>query len=63
VYINLLTPVGLEEGIHFAIREGGITVRAGGVTEAVNTQKGCANQFHYLETGVSPGFEISARQI
>lgn len=34
---TLLKPVGLEKGIRFAIREGGITVGAGLVTEVVGT--------------------------
>ncbi|MBI2909912.1 MAG: elongation factor Tu [Chloroflexi bacterium] len=31
--INLITPVGLEEGVHFAIREGGRTVGAGVISK------------------------------
>jgi elongation factor Tu len=31
--VELLTPVALEEGSHFAIREGGRTVGAGVVTK------------------------------
>jgi len=37
IYFELFKPVGLENGIRFAIREGGITVGAGLVTEVVNT--------------------------
>jgi elongation factor Tu len=33
--INLMFPIALEEGIHFAIREGGKTVGAGVVTKIV----------------------------
>jgi len=31
--INLITPVALEKGLRFAIREGGHTVGAGTITE------------------------------
>jgi len=30
--VNLIVPVGLEEGVRFAIREGGHTVGAGVIT-------------------------------
>jgi len=33
VSIELITPVALEKGLRFAIREGGHTVGAGAVTE------------------------------
>ncbi|HEY2647084.1 MAG TPA: elongation factor Tu, partial [Candidatus Acidoferrales bacterium] len=33
--ISLITPVALEKGLRFAIREGGHTVGAGAVTEIV----------------------------
>jgi elongation factor Tu len=33
--IQLITPVALEKGLRFAIREGGHTVGAGAVTEIV----------------------------
>jgi len=36
ISFNLLKPVGLEQGIRFAIREGGITVGAGMVTDVVD---------------------------
>ncbi len=32
VEINLITPIAIEEGLRFAIREGGRTVGAGVVT-------------------------------
>jgi elongation factor Tu len=35
VTITLITPVALEKGLRFAIREGGRTVGAGTVTEIV----------------------------
>ncbi|MCD6225532.1 elongation factor Tu, partial [bacterium] len=35
VEIKLIKPVALEKGQHFAIREGGLTVGAGVVTEIV----------------------------
>jgi len=31
--INLITPVAMEKGLRFAIREGGHTVGAGTITE------------------------------
>jgi elongation factor Tu len=31
--VELITPVAIEEGLRFAIREGGRTVGAGAVTE------------------------------
>lgn len=37
IQFKLLKPVGLEEGIRFAIREGGITVGAGLVTQVLQT--------------------------
>jgi len=33
--VNLITPVALERGVRFAIREGGVTVGAGSVTEII----------------------------
>jgi elongation factor Tu len=33
--VDLITPVALEEGVHFAIREGGRTVGAGVLTKIV----------------------------
>jgi len=33
--IDLITPVALEKGLRFAIREGGRTVGAGTVTEII----------------------------
>jgi elongation factor Tu len=33
--VKLITPVALEEGLRFAIREGGRTVGAGVVTKVV----------------------------
>jgi elongation factor Tu len=33
IEIELITPVGMEEGLRFAIREGGRTVGAGVVTK------------------------------
>jgi len=35
VAIELITPVALEKGLRFAIREGGHTVGAGAVTEII----------------------------
>ncbi|MGC2622236.1 MAG: elongation factor Tu, partial [Candidatus Acidiferrales bacterium] len=35
VEVKLITPVALEKGLRFAIREGGHTVGAGAVTEIV----------------------------
>jgi len=35
VQISLITPVALEKGLRFAIREGGHTVGAGAVTEII----------------------------
>ncbi|MBT3954779.1 MAG: elongation factor Tu, partial [Elusimicrobiaceae bacterium] len=35
IEVDLLTPVALEEGVRFAIREGGRTVGAGVVTKIV----------------------------
>jgi elongation factor Tu len=31
--INLITPIAMEKGLRFAIREGGRTVGAGTITE------------------------------
>jgi elongation factor Tu len=33
--VTLITPVALEKGLRFAIREGGHTVGAGAVTEVI----------------------------
>ena len=33
--INLITPIAIEEGLRFAIREGGRTVGSGVVTEII----------------------------
>ena len=33
--IELITPIAMEEGLRFAIREGGRTVGAGVVTEII----------------------------
>jgi len=33
--VTLITPVALEKGLRFAIREGGHTVGAGAVTEVL----------------------------
>jgi elongation factor Tu len=33
--VELIVPVALEAGSHFAIREGGLTVGAGVVTEVI----------------------------
>jgi elongation factor Tu len=33
--VKLLTPVAMDEGLRFAIREGGRTVGAGAVTKVV----------------------------
>jgi elongation factor Tu len=35
VEVALITPVALEKGLRFAIREGGHTVGAGAVTEII----------------------------
>ncbi len=35
VTIKLIKPVAMEKGIHFAIREGGLTVGAGAITEII----------------------------
>jgi len=34
--VELITPVALEQGSRFAIREGGLTVGAGVITEVIN---------------------------
>jgi elongation factor Tu len=34
--VKLITPVALEEGLRFAIREGGRTVGAGVVTKVID---------------------------
>jgi elongation factor Tu len=33
--IELITPIAIEEGLRFAIREGGRTVGAGAVTKVI----------------------------
>ena len=33
--VKLITPIAMEEGLRFAIREGGRTVGAGAVTEII----------------------------
>jgi elongation factor Tu len=33
--VQLITPIAMEEGLRFAIREGGRTVGAGAVTEII----------------------------
>ncbi|HWI55432.1 MAG TPA: elongation factor Tu, partial [Desulfobacteria bacterium] len=35
VKINLITPIAIEEGLRFAIREGGRTVGAGAVSAII----------------------------
>jgi elongation factor Tu len=35
LYVELITPVALERGSKFAIREGGLTVGAGVITEVL----------------------------
>jgi elongation factor Tu len=35
LYVELITPVALEQGSKFAIREGGLTVGAGVITEVL----------------------------
>jgi len=34
--VELITPVALEQGSHFAIREGGLTVGAGVITKVAS---------------------------
>jgi len=34
--VELIVPVALEQGSNFAIREGGLTVGAGVITEIIN---------------------------
>jgi elongation factor Tu len=36
IEVNLINPVALEQGLRFAIREGGRTVGAGQVTEILD---------------------------
>ena len=36
LHVELITPVALEEGSRFAIREGGLTVGAGVITEILD---------------------------
>jgi elongation factor Tu len=36
IEVNLLSPIALEKGLRFAIREGGRTVGAGQVTEILD---------------------------
>jgi elongation factor Tu len=36
LFVQLITPVALEAGSRFAIREGGLTVGAGVITEIIN---------------------------
>jgi elongation factor Tu len=36
LYVKLITPVALEEGSRFAIREGGLTVGAGVITKILD---------------------------
>jgi elongation factor Tu len=35
MYVELITPIAMEEGLRFAVREGGRTVGAGVVTEII----------------------------
>jgi elongation factor Tu len=35
LYVELITPVALEQGSKFAIREGGLTVGAGVITQVL----------------------------
>jgi elongation factor Tu len=35
IEVNLITPIAMEKGLRFAIREGGRTVGAGTVTEII----------------------------
>jgi elongation factor Tu len=35
LFVELITPVALEQGSRFAIREGGLTVGAGVITEII----------------------------
>ncbi|MBM3709949.1 MAG: elongation factor Tu, partial [Actinobacteria bacterium] len=33
--VNLITPIAMEEGLRFAIREGGRTIGAGSITKII----------------------------
>ena len=35
IVVNLITPIAMDKGLRFAIREGGRTVGAGTVTEII----------------------------
>ena len=37
--IELITPIAIEKGLRFAIREGGRTVGAGAVSDVIITEK------------------------
>jgi elongation factor Tu len=39
IYVTLITPVALEKGLRFAIREGGRTVGAGMITAVYDKPK------------------------
>ena len=40
--IELITPIAMDEGLRFAIREGGRTVGAGVVTKILNRRPGAS---------------------
>jgi hypothetical protein len=46
ITVSLITPVAMNKGLRFAIREGGRTVGAGQVTERFLSEGNKAQNFH-----------------
>jgi hypothetical protein len=53
-WIGLITPVAMEKGLGFAIREGGRTVGAGAITEIIQKERKEESR-----TGQLPGLVIA----
>ena len=49
--IELITPVAIEEGLRFAIREGGRTVGAGAVTKIISSRAGISSIWQSSASG------------
>ncbi len=43
IEVELISPIAIEKGVRFAVREGGRTVGAGVITETVEEKKNLEN--------------------
>ena len=60
--IELITPVAMEKGLRFAIREGGHTVGAGTIAEIVTVSCMCSSQkLRVAEAKNTSGLQLAAR--